>query len=109
VKLRSLLTKTEKETTQVLAVSTDSHEVSKKFNRSLNAKFPGGVDFPLLEDKNHKVIDRYGILNPTGKGWPIPATYLIDKKGIVRWKFVELDYRKRPTNEQILAALRAIP
>jgi len=67
-----------------------------------------GLDFPLLEDKNHKVIDRYGILNPDGKGWPHPATYLIDQRGIVRWKFIETDYKKRPINEQILAALREI-
>lgn len=63
----------------------------------------------MLEDKDHKVIDRYGILNPNGQGWPHPATYIIDKKGLVRWKFIEVDYTKRPTNEQILEALRRIP
>jgi hypothetical protein len=26
----------------------------------------------------------------------------------VRWKFVEVDYRKRPTNEQILSELKKI-
>jgi len=55
------------------------------------------------------VIDRYGILNPDGKGWPHPATYVIDSQGVVRWEFIEVDYRKRPTNEQILQALRKIP
>lgn len=103
------MTAAEKHTTQILAISTDSPEESKKLVDRLRIKIPDGLDFPLLEDKDHKVIDRYGILNPQGNRLPIPATYLIDKKGIVRWKFVELDYRKRPTNEQIIAALRAIP
>ena len=63
------------------------------------------IDFPLLEDRDHKVIDRYGILNPDGKGWPHPATFLIDKQGKVRWRFVETDVSKRPSNEQILTEL----
>lgn len=103
------MTKDEKKQTQILAVSIDSREDSKKFVEKLKARFPGDFDFPLLEDKNHRVINRYGILNPDGKGWPHPATYIIDKEGIVRWRFVEVDYKKRPTNEQILQALRKLP
>jgi peroxiredoxin len=102
------LTKEEKEKVQILAVSIDSHEDSRKFVQKLKERFAGDLDFPLLEDKNHKVIDRYGILNPDGKGWPHPATYVIDQRGIVRWKFIETDYKKRPNNQQILGALREI-
>ena len=102
------MTKEEREQAQILAVSIDSDEDSKKFVQKLKEKFTGDLDFPFLEDKDHKVIDRYGILNPNNKGWPHPATYVIDKQGIVRWKFVEVDYKKRPTNEQILGALRKI-
>jgi len=51
------------------------------------------------------VIDRYGIWNPAGKGWPHPTTLVIDRQGIVRWKFVEVDYKVRPSNQQILDAL----
>ena len=102
------MTKDEKEKFQILTVSIDSHEDSKRFVQKLKEKFPGDIDFPMLEDKDHKVIDRYGIYNPDGKGWPHPATYVIDKQGVVQWKFIELDYRKRPTNDQILQALRKI-
>ena len=89
-------------------MSIDSHKDSKKFIEKLQAKFPGDYDFPFLEDKNHKVIDRYGIYNPDGKGWPHPATYVIDYQGVIRWKFVEVDYRVRPSNQQILSALKNI-
>ncbi len=102
------MTKEEKEKVQILAVSIDSHEDSKKFVQKLKERFAGDLDFPMLEDKNHKVIDRYGILNPDGKGWPHPATYVLDNHGVVRWKFIEVDYRRRSTNEQILTALREI-
>lgn len=102
------MTKEEKEKVQILAVSIDSHDDSRKFVQKLKERFTGDLDFPLLEDKNHKVIDHYGILNPDGKGWPHPATYVIDQRGIVRWKFIEIDYKKRATSEQILTALREI-
>ena len=59
----------------------------------------------LLSDPGHRVIDRYGIWNPAGKGWPHPTTLVIDRQGFVRWKFVEVDYKVRPSNQQILDAL----
>jgi peroxiredoxin len=89
-------------------VSIDSPEDSRKFISKLQERFPGNYNFPFLEDKNHRVIDRYGIYNPDGKGWPHPATYVIDNRRIVRWRFIEVDYRKRPTNEQILAELEKL-
>lgn len=102
------MTKKEKDNAQILAVSIDDHEATKKFVQKLEERGPGDLDFPMLEDKNHKVIDRYGILNPDGEGWPHPATYVVDKRGVVRWKFIEVNYRKRPANEQILQALRKL-
>jgi peroxiredoxin len=103
------LTPEEKKQVQILAVSVDSHEDSKKFVQKLKERFKGDLDFPLLEDKDHKVISRYGILNPNSKGWPHPATYVIDKQGMVRWRFIEVDYKKRPANSQILEELRKLP
>lgn len=108
--LKGLLSNTkQKENVQILAVSIDTHNDSQKLLQKLKDRAPGELDFPLLEDKDHRVIDRYGILNPDGKGWPHPATYIIDKQGVVRWKFVEVDVTKRPSNEQILAALKKVP
>lgn len=112
-----------KNSAQILAVSIDSHADSKKLLALLTQEpstedtkavakvrtTPIKIDFPLLEDANHRVIDRYGLLNPTSKGWPHPATYVIDKQGIVRWKFVEVDYTVRATNEMIRKALTALP
>ena len=102
------MTKQQKETTQILAVSIDTHEESRKFVEMLRQRFDGDFDVPFLEDKDHRVIDRYGIFNPDGRGWPHPATFIIDPKGTVRWKFIEVDYRKRATNQQIRRELAKI-
>jgi peroxiredoxin len=64
------------------------------------------ADFTFLSDPGHKVVDRYGILNPSDRrGLPHPTMFVIDKKGVVRWKFIEVNYKVRPTNDMILAAL----
>lgn len=63
-------------------------------------------DFEFLSDPGHRVIDRYGLLNPfSERGIPHPTTFVIDREGEVRWKFIEVNYKVRPTNEMILAVL----
>jgi peroxiredoxin len=67
----------------------------------------------LLSDYEHTVTDRYGLRNPQAlaRGFyvPHPTTYVIDAKGVVRWKFTEPNYQVRPTNQQILAELQKLP
>lgn len=112
-----------KDTVQILAVSVDSHADSNKLLSLLTQEpsaqgtkavakartTPVTITFPLLEDAKHRVIDRYGLLNPESKGWPHPATYVIDRQGIVRWKFVEVDFKVRPGNDVIMKAVSALP
>ena len=40
-----------------------------------------------------------------GRAIPHPTAYVIDKEGRVHWTFTEVNYRVRPENEDILAAL----
>ena len=64
------------------------------------------IEYQLLADPDHAVIDRYGVFNADSRRTvPHPTTLVIDKQGVVRWKFIEIDYRIRPTNEDILTAL----
>ena len=68
-------------------------------------------DFTMLTDVDHRVIDRYGLFNPDeprSRPVPHPTVFVIDKAGVVQWKFVEVNYRIRPENEDILAALTAL-
>lgn len=67
-------------------------------------------DYTFLTDPGHRVIDRYGLLNAeSDRGIPHPTTFVIDTAGVVRWKFLETDYRVRPSNEQILEVLEGVP
>jgi peroxiredoxin len=66
------------------------------------------IDYTFLSDPGAEVINRYGLFNqddPRGRAIPHPTTYVIDLNGVVRWKMTEVNYRIRPENEDILAAL----
>ncbi len=66
------------------------------------------IDYTLLSDPGAAIINRYGLFNvedPKGRAIPHPTAYVIDKDGQVHWKFTEVNYRIRPENADILAAL----
>jgi peroxiredoxin len=108
--MRTLLDGELKKTTELVAISVDAEPQTRQAMARIGAD---GVapDFTFLSDPDHAVIARYGILNPSGgsRGIPHPATYVIDRDGMVRWKDIETDYRIRPTNAAILTAVRALP
>lgn len=39
---------------------------------------------------------------------PVPATYLIDQEGIIRWRHFDPDYKERSEPKEVLAAARAL-
>jgi peroxiredoxin len=98
----------QKRTTQILAVSVDAPEDLQRMIDRVSRDDAVAPDFPFLSDPGHRVIDRYGLFNPNdprGRQITHPATFVIDVEGVVRWKFVEVDYKIRPTNQDILAEI----
>lgn len=92
------------------AISPDSPEEGKKFAQLLATDHRGEVTFPLLSDPRSRVIDRYALRDEAyaGKkedGIPHPAVFVLDAKGRVRWMKVETDFRERPSNAEIAAAI----
>ena len=107
--LRNLLDAPLKENTELLVVSIDGDKETKMAITRIAADGTQ-PDFTFLSDPEHEVIARYGVLNPSGsrRGIPHPATFVIDQKGIVRWRDVQTDYKIRPTNADILTAVKAL-
>ncbi|MBI2615320.1 MAG: redoxin domain-containing protein [Gemmatimonadetes bacterium] len=104
------MTDEQKRTTELLAVSVDSKSDLQKMVDRISKEDGKLPDFPFLSDPGHQVINRYGLLNPDDpRGIPHPTTYVIDRQGVVRRKFTEVNYKIRPTNETMLEALRALP
>jgi peroxiredoxin len=98
---------------RVLAISIDDPDSSAKLAKKLGGDGKGSVAYRLLSDPGHKTIDAYGIRNKQhdgqeGEGIPHPSVFVVDTKGVVRWSRVEEDYKQRPTNAEIRAALGAL-
>ncbi len=110
--MHSLLPDARKEDTAILGVAPDSVEKIGDVIAKVTKSTGGEFTITLLSDAEHKVIDRYGLLNDKaaarGRFLPHPTTYVIDKSGKVRWKFTEVDYKIRPTNEMVLAELEKL-
>jgi len=109
--LRTLLKKDEN--IRLFAISVDPPDVSKEFAAKLATDGRGEINFPLLSDPDHRTIDAYGLHDPAYDGQkfagiPHPAVYVIGKNGIVAWAKVESNYRERPRNDEIRAALDSL-
>ena len=101
------------ENVKLYAISVDPPDVSKTFAEKLGSDNKGAITFPILSDPDHKTIDAYGLRDPAYEGQkvygiPHPAVYVIDKSGTVAWAKIESNYRERPKNEEIRAALDAL-
>lgn len=94
--------------TRILAVAVDTKaDLQRMVDRIAEGGPAPAITF--LSDPGHRVIDRYGLFNANyARPVPHPTTLVIDKAGIVRWKFVEENYKVRPTNAQVIDALEAV-
>ena len=108
-KLKTLLTEAEKKDVQILAISNDTPDESRVMMTEIS-QAPGPMDYPLLEDKGHRVIDRYGLFNPAESkaGIPYPTVYILDREGKVAHRFLDEKSGTRATNEQIRGELKKL-
>ena len=98
---------------KIYAISPDSPDEGRKFAQLIASDHRGAVTFPLLSDPLSRVIDRYALRDEAyaGKkedGIPHPAVFVLDAKGRIRWMKIETDFRERPSNAEIAAAIDAI-
>ena len=88
-------------------ISYDSVESQDRFLKNQM------LDYSMLSDQSSAAIDAFGLRDPQyteGKavGVPYASIVVLGKDGRITAKSVSSDYKKRPTNEQILAIVDAI-
>ncbi|MBI3653656.1 MAG: peroxiredoxin family protein [Acidobacteria bacterium] len=86
---------------EVLAICVDAPEKNRELSEKLK------LNFPVLADQGHKVIDAYSILDSGGQ-ISRAAVFILDKQSIVRWSYVADDYKIRPLDEVLLGELAKI-
>lgn len=98
-------------------------------NKSLNTVESNMLDFEVLTDIDAEVAQEYGLVfkltsevaeiyqelfNLAGYNGndhselPLAATYVIDKSGVIRYAFLDADYRNRAEPADIVEALRSL-
>jgi peroxiredoxin len=87
------------------------------------------LDFEVLSDRGNKVAHAYGVAYKIPKviaeqfkgrldlakhngddsaELPLGATYVVDRGGVIRYAFIDADYRKRAEPSTVLAVLRGL-
>ena len=96
-------------------------------DNSLSTAEKNHLDFEVLSDRGNKVAHAYGVAykipkviadqfkgrldlakyNGDDSGeLPLGATYVIDRDGVIRYAFVDADYRKWAEPSDVIAAIR---
>ncbi|WP_241489670.1 peroxiredoxin-like family protein [Lacinutrix algicola] len=89
------------------------------------------MEFIVLSDQDAKVASQYGVAwevpeflmehmrvdrnldldkinNGNGAILPIPATFILGRDGLVKWNYVNVDYRTRSEPDEIIEALKKL-
>jgi peroxiredoxin len=101
-RLQASLRRFEDRGAQLVAVSIDAPVLSRALADEL------GLEFTLLCDTTSAVVDLYGVRNRLlgiKSGIPHPAVFIIDAVGIVRFREVRHNYRRRISASRILRNL----
>lgn len=88
---------------QVVAISVDSNEESRKLCERQ------GYTFPILSDAKAETIRAYGVLHPhageDGRDIARPAEFLVDRTGTIRWVNLTESILARLHPDQALRAI----
>ena len=83
----------------VLAVSADNLQGAE------TAAHEWGPPFAILYNSDASVIEEYGVLtNKIAR----PSTFIIDRNGIIRWKYLAEGKEDRPSPQTVLRQIQAL-
>ncbi|GAB5488575.1 MAG: hypothetical protein Pars2KO_21450 [Parasphingorhabdus sp.] len=89
---------------EVYGISYDSPDAQDRF--AMNQM----LEYQMLSDEGSKAIDAFDVRDPQyiegrAVGVPYASVFIIAADGTVKGKSISGDYKKRPTNEQLLMLL----
>ena len=84
---------------EVLAISVDDLSGATKVVQELN------IPFPILYDPSREVPRLYGVFGLLGDKLATPSTFVVDREGVIRWKYVAGSVSDRPPSSRVLDQL----
>lgn len=94
----------------IVAISPDPINRLKETKSKVAKDGKGEIPFALLSDPGSKTVNAYGVYDPTYAGQdvdgiPHPSIFILDKDRKVVWASVSMDYKKRPSVDEIRAEI----
>ena len=90
----------------MIAVSVDEPAESRRVVEQQD------LPFPILADTERDTVSAYGVLHagggPGGSDIALPAHFLIDTGGRIRWRFIARQAQDRPRPTRLLEVVRAL-
>ncbi len=87
---------------EVLAISVDDLSGASDVVETL------GLPFPVLYDPSKEVPQTYMVYDLLKDGLATPSTFIVDREGVIRWKYVGRLKGDRPNTSEILAELARV-
>ena len=86
----------------MLAISVDNLKEASEVVQML------GIPFPILYDPSTEAPQSYMVFNLLGDGLATPSTFILDKDGVIRWKYIARSIGDRPSVSTILTQLSGL-
>lgn len=86
----------------MLAISVDNLDAAGQVVEEL------GIPFPVLYDTSRNVPRLYMVYNLLGDKLAAPATFILDKDGVIAWKYVGQVIGDRASTDDIISQLEAL-
>ena len=83
----------------MLAISVDDLSGATKVVQDLN------IPFPVLYDPSGTVPRSYEVFELLERNLAAPATFVLDKDGVIRWRYIASDIGDRPPVSLVLRQL----
>jgi len=94
----------------IFAISPDPISRLNETKAKVAKDGKGEIPFALLSDPGSKTVNAYGVYDPTYAGQdvdgiPRASIFILDKDQKVVWANVSMDYKKRPTVDEVREAV----
>ena len=84
---------------EVLAISTDDLSGAMSIVERL------AIPFPILYDPSDAVPEAFKVFDLLGDRLATPSTFIVDKEGVIRWKYISKGISDRPDTADVLDQL----
>jgi peroxiredoxin len=87
---------------QIIAINAEASTEQRDFRKTKN------IEYLFLSDPEAAAVKKYGIFSDTDPTHIVPSTFIIDRGGVIRWKYIGKDAHDRPQPDVVLEALKKI-